>query len=414
MMAADTMEALGIKRGDYVVKVNNRKVLDGVLESIGLGGEENAGRRLTVLRAMDKYDRLGREGVRALLGEGRKDESGDFTKGAGLNDEQITSLLGFAAPGDYVMQTDIRRVNFKKAMLPVWRLVEDGGSIADDQFQNAPPKEESGFPGGETFLDPYVLLARWRDMVASSRLGCDGVDEVVQIFDLVRAAGYGTRRIEVSSSVVRGLEYYTGPVFEVELTFPIEDEDGKPVRFGSVGGGGRYDGLVARFRGEQVPATGFSIGVSRLLAALKHLGKIEDKPAPGPVVVTVFDRDRVADYQRMVQQLRDAPLVPDKPDGPRIRAELYLGNPKNIPNQFKYADRRHSPCVIIQGGDEKNNPAGPQVVVKDLILGSELSKLETGRDAHLQRQAEAQRLVPEDQLVDAVRAVLARHGLTWE
>ena len=184
--------------------------------------------------------------------------------------------------------------------------------------------------------------------------------------------GYDVRRIRIDPSVVRGLEYYTGPVFEVELTFPIEDEDGKPVRFGSVGGGGRYDGLVARFRGEPVPATGFSIGVSRLLAALQHLKKIDTKPAPGPVVVTVFDRDRIADYQRMVQQLRDAPLDPGKPDGPRIRAELYLGNPHNFPNQFKYADRRNSPCVVIQGGDEKNNPAGPQVVVKDLIVGSEL------------------------------------------
>ena len=176
---------------------------------------------------------------------------------------------------------------------------------------------------------------------------------------LAENAGYADDRIRFDPSVVRGLEYYTGPVFEVELTFPIEDEDGKPVRFGSVGGGGRYDGLVARFRGEPVPATGFSIGVSRLLAALKHLGKIETKPAPGPVVVTVFDRDRLADYQRMVQRLRAAPLDPSKPDGPNIRAELYLGNPRNFPNQLKYADRRNSPCVVIQGGNEKNYKAPP-------------------------------------------------------
>ena len=221
-------------------------------------------------------------------------------------------------------------------------------------------------------------------------------------------------RIRIDPSVVRGLEYYTGPVFEVELTFPIEDEDGKPVRFGSVGGGGRYDGLVARFRGEPAPATGFSIGVSRLLAALQHLGKIEQKPAPGPVVVTVFDRDRIADYQRMAQRLRETPLDPSKPDGQKIRAELYLGNPRNFPNQLKYADRRNSPCVVIQGGNEKDNPAGPHVIVKDLIVGAELAKLEKGREEHLQRQAEAQRLVPEDQLVDAVRAVLSRHRVNWE
>ncbi len=100
MMAADTMEELGIPRGSYVVKVNNRKVLDGVLESVGLAGDENAGRRLTVLRAIDKVDRLGFDGVAALLGHGRKDESGDFTKGAGLSDKAITRILSFTGWGE--------------------------------------------------------------------------------------------------------------------------------------------------------------------------------------------------------------------------------------------------------------------------------------------------------------------------
>ena len=166
---------------------------------------------------------------------------------------------------------------------------------------------------------------------------------------LCEAAGYGNDRIRIDPSVVRGLEYYTGPVYEVELTFETKDEKGRPVRFGSVGGGGRYDGLVSRFRGEPVPATGFSIGVSRLQAALTALGKLDDKPEPGPVVVTVFDRDRIADYQRMVAALRAA----------GIRAELYLGNPKNnLGTQLKYADKRGSPCAVIQGGDEKAQGRG--------------------------------------------------------
>jgi histidyl-tRNA synthetase len=207
----------------------------------------------------------------------------------------------------------------------------------------------------------------------------------------------------IDRSVVRGLEYYTGPVYEAELTFETKDDKGRPVRFGSVGGGGRYDGLVSRFRGEPVPATGFSIGVSRLQAALTALGKLGGEIGYGPVVVTVFDRDRVADYQRMVQRLR----------GADIRAELYLGNPKNIGNQLKYADKRNAPCVIIQGGDEKNDPSGPQVLVKDLIIGAELAKLEKGREEYLQKQAQAQRKVPEDRLVEAVREVLARHHVTW-
>jgi histidyl-tRNA synthetase len=197
---------------------------------------------------------------------------------------------------------------------------------------------------------------------------------------------------------VRGLEYYTGPVYEVELTFEIKDEKGRPVRFGSVGGGGRYDGLVSRFRGEPVPATGFSIGVSRLQAALTALGKISAKPEPGPVVVTIFDRDRVADYQKMAATLRNA----------GIRAELYLGNPKNnLGAQLKYADKRGSPCAIIQGGDEK---ARGEVQIKDLILGATLADTKD-REEYLKKQAEAQFAVKEDALVEAVRKLLARHKL---
>jgi histidyl-tRNA synthetase len=349
MMAADTMEALGIPRGSYVVKVNNRKVLDGVMEAVGLGGEANAGRRLTVLRAIDKLDRLGAEGVRQLLGEGRKDESGDFTKGAGLAAGAIDRVLAFV--------------------------------------------ESKGVDAGAT-------LANLAKVVAGSAQGEAGVDELRQISSLTQSSDYADDRILIDPSVVRGLEYYTGPVYEVELLLETKDEKGRPVRFGSVGGGGRYDGLVSRFRGEPVPATGFSIGVSRLQAALTLIGKLDGKPAPGPVVVTVFDRDRTADYQKMVAALRNA----------GIRSELYLGNPKNFGNQFKYADKRGSPCVVIQGGDEK---AKGEVQIKDLILGAEIAGLSKERDDYLKKQAEAQFAVPESELVDAVRKVLARHDVRW-
>jgi len=347
MLAADTMEELGIKRGDYVVKVNNRKVLDGIMESIGIGGDGNAGKRLVVLRAIDKLERLGPDAVRMLLGKGRKDESGDFTKGAELPEQSIDAVLGF--------------------------------------LSTAANNDE------ETF-------SRVEALVSGSNQGIDGVMELRGIDELIAAAGYDDGRVRIDTSVVRGLEYYTGPVYEVELTFEIDDEKGRPIRFGSVGGGGRYDGLVSRFRGEPVPATGFSIGVSRLQAALTALGKLGAKSEPGPVVVTVFDKDRVADYQRMVAALRAA----------NIRAELYLGNPKNIGNQLKYADKRGSPCVVIQGGDEK---AKSEVTIKDLIVGAELAKLEKGRDEYLQKQAQAQVTVPEASLVEEVRKLLARHKL---
>jgi histidyl-tRNA synthetase len=351
MMAADTMEALGIPRGSYVVKVNNRKVLDGVLEAIGLGGEENAGKRLTVLRAIDKLDRLGRDDVGKLLGPGRKDESGDFTKGAALTDSAIRMVLDFISPSEPTLNID------------------------GDALLTLP----SGFTHTERFRE--------------------GAKEINEIRKFIEHAGYRSSQIRIDQTVVRGLEYYTGPVYEVELTLPITGDDGKPVRFGSIGGGGRYDGLVSRFRGEPVPATGFSIGVSRLLAALMHLGKIDAKPEPGPVIVTVLDRDRLADYQRMAATLRAA----------GIRAELYLGAGKFGP-QMKYADRRRSPCVVIQGSDEK---AKGEVQIKDLIIGAELAGLSKERDDYLRRQAEAQFAVPEARLVEAVRQVLARHGVTW-
>ena len=198
---------------------------------------------------------------------------------------------------------------------------------------------------------------------------------------------------------MRGLEYYTGPVYEVELLLDTKDEKGRPVRFGSVGGGGRYDGLVSRFRGEPVPATGFSIGVSRLQAALTLIGKLDSKPEPGPVVVTVFDQDRIADYQRMVQALRAAD----------IRAELYLGSGKMGP-QLKYADKRGAPCVVIQGGNEKEKG---EVQIKDLVIGAELAGLSKDHDDYRKKQAEAQFAVPEDRAGRGVRKVLARHNVTW-
>ena len=179
-----------------------------------------------------------------------------------------------------------------------------------------------------------------------------------------------------------------------------KDEKGRPVRFGSVGGGGRYDGLVSRFRGEPVPATGFSIGVSRLQAALTLLGKLDSKPAPGPVVVTVFDRDRIADYQKMVAAAAQRR---------HPRRALSRQSEAQVGQQLKYADKRSSPCAVIQGGDEK---AKGEVQIKDLILGAALTAIKD-RDEYLKKQAEAQFAVPEDKLVEAVRKVLARHGVAW-
>jgi histidyl-tRNA synthetase len=387
MLAADTMEALGIKRESYLVKINNRKILDGIMETVGVGGVENANRRLTVLRAIDKLDRLGEQSVRQLLGPGRKDESGDFTSGAGLEPKQIDAI--FFVAGSAVQS---------------WLPVGEPKLATSDEFIISPTEFQQMFgnqaqsPSGPVYFSNDRLLDKWAELLQPSPIGSEGVGELRQIIKLVRNAGYGSKRIRIGSDVVRGLEYYTGPVYEVDLPIQIKDSNGRITRFGSVGGGGRYDGLVSRFMGQPVPATGFSIGVSRLQAALTALGKPGERPPAGPVLVTVFGAESVPASQQLTAKLRAA----------GIRAELYLGNPKHgIGQQLKYADRRGAPCAVIQGPDEK---AKGDVLIRDLIAGAAPVDVKE-RDAYLKKQAEAQVAVKEAGLVEAVRQLLARHGL---
>ena len=341
MMAADTMERLGIARGDYVMKVNNRKVLDGVLETIGVANDE--ARRMTVMRAIDKLDRLGAEGVGLLLGKGRKDESGDYTQGADLGDGDIARVLAFVGAG--------------------------------------------GANSAET-------LANLETIVGTSETGRAGIAELAEMAALFTAAGYGDDRIKLDPSVVRGLGYYTGPVFEMELLFEARNDEGQLVRFGSVGGGGRYDDLVSRFRGESVPATGFSIGVSRLYAALNFLGKAKTQATDAPVVVLVMDRAETAHYAKLTSDLRAA----------GIRAEMYLGT-SGMKAQMKYADKRGAPLAIIQGSDER---AAGQVQIKDLALGAEMAKGIDSREEWKDQRA-AQFSVAETDLVNAVQDWFRRY-----
>ena len=346
MLAADTLERLGVKRGDYRVKINNRKLLDGVLQSIGIdpASEADGKKRLTVLRAVDKLDRLGPGGVAQLLGEGRKDESGDFTTGAKLDARAIDTMLGFVTAS------------------------------------------AAGIDGALDRIEP---------LVQASETGKAGLAELRQIDELVKAAGYGTDRVAFDSTVVRGLEYYTGPVFEAELTFEVKGEDGRPVRFGSVGGGGRYDDLVARFTGQRVPATGFSIGVSRLQAALSALKRDTVEVSDGPVVVLVMDKAELPRYQSMAQTLRAA----------GIRAEMYLGT-AGMKAQMKYADKRGAPCVVIQGSQEREKG---EVQLKDLVEGAKAAEaIKDNKEWKASRPAQVS--VAEADLVAEVRKILARHS----
>ena len=345
-MLADALEAAGIARGDYIVRINNRKVLNGAMEAAGVldpaDPEAHAARRGVVMRAIDKLDRLGPQGVALLLGSGRRDESGDFTPGAGLSEDQAAIVLGFM---------EARRD------------------------------------------DLSATCARLRELVGASAAGREGVDELEEIADLLAAQGYGSDRAVIDPSVVRGLGYYTGPVFEAELTFEILDEKGRKRSFGSVAGGGRYDDLVKRFTGQAVPATGVSVGVDRLLAALA--ARAGAAPAdPGPVVVTVMDKSAMAEYQAMAAELRAA----------GIRAEVFLGG-GNMGRQLKYADQRSSPVAVIAGEDER---ARGVVQLKDLALGARLAAEIADHEAWKAQPAQVE--VHRGALVAAVRELLDRAG----
>lgn len=340
-MAGEALEAVGVPRDGYLLKINSRRILNGVLGGIGLSGDGAEKTRLIVMRAIDKLDRVGVDGVAALLGAGRKDESGDFTKGAELEPAAVQRVIDFV-------------------------------TLATDSRQS--------------------VLAGLERIVGDTEEGRAGVKELASIDAVLSALGVDDSRARIDPSIVRGLEYYTGAVYEAELTLTVGDS-GKPVKFGSVGGGGRYDDLIARFTGERVPATGFSIGVSRLVAAQQVLGIGSDRTQDGPVVVLPMDRDRIADYFAIANELRAG----------GVRAEVYLGG-GGMKAQLKYADKRGAPVAVIQGGDEL---AKGVVTLKDLKLGAKIaSDLGEDREAYARMRSQVQQEIPRAEVVAAVQRLL--------
>ncbi|PHR55209.1 MAG: histidine--tRNA ligase [Robiginitomaculum sp.] len=340
ILAADVMEAAGLATGNYVIRVNNRKLLDGILESSGVPNtDEGAVQRLQVLRAIDKLDRLGADGVAALLGEGRKDDSGDYTKGANLNADGIKAVLGFTT------------------------------ASASDR--------------GDT-------LTTLTNLMGSSSQGLAGVEELKQIDAILDACGYGPEKAIFDTSIVRGLGYYTGPVFEAELLADIKDKKGRPVQIGSVGGGGRYDDLVSRFRGQAVPATGFSFGVSRFASALSRMDLIGNEGKP-PVIICVFDKTLITEYFKMAAELRAA----------GVRTEVFIGA-GNMAKQLKYADKRGAQLAILMGSDEMERG---EITVKDLFLGAEMAKAITD-NKEWRESRPAQKTAKREDLVATIKDML--------
>ncbi len=341
MIAADVTRAAGLSEGQYAVRVNNRKLLDGILEQSGVPNtDDGAEQRLRVLRAIDKLDRLGEDGVEALLGEGREDESGDYTEGAKLSKDGIKAVLGFTVASD---------------------------------------------------ADRGKTIANLEKLVGQSGRGLEGCQELAEIDALLNATGFGPDRVGFDTSIVRGLGYYTGPVFEVELLADIKDKKGRPVRIGSIGGGGRYDDLVSRFRGQPVPATGFSFGVSRFLSALERMN-VTLSETQAPVMICAFDRGLMSEYFKMAAELRAA----------GIRAEVFVGS-GNVTKQMKYADRRGVRLAVLMGSDEFE--AG-DITIKDLVLGAEMAKAISSNEEWKSARP-AQTTVARDQLVSAIREGLS-------
>ena len=340
-MAVEGLHAAGLKPDQAVIRVSNRKLFDGLFAA---GGIEDAGQKLTALRAIDKFDRLGWEGVAALLGEGRLDESGDYTKGAHLPTPVIATLEGFL------------------------------GAVTDDSL------------GRAATLDALSRLG------GLGEIGETALGELAAIDRALAAMKVGEAAVRFDPTIVRGLEYYTGAVFEADLLLETLDDKGRTVRFGAIGGGGRYDDLVARFTGQSLPATGFSFGVSRLAAALRAAGHAADEAVRGPVVVIVFAEADMAHYLEAVAELRNA----------GIAAELYLGR-AGMKAQMKYADRRGSPAAIMLGGDEI---AAGQVTIKDLDAGRALAA-GVADNEEWKTARPGQSVVARSDLVATVRGILA-------
>ena len=294
ILISEILEKCGLDKDDYTVKISSRKFTDKLFEQLKVQSKDQIS---TTLRALDKMDRLGWEEVKKLLAEGRKDKSGDYTKGANLTNDQI--------------------------------------NIIEDALKN-------------------------------KNSNCEDVEEITKIFQ-----AYNFKNYIFDPSVIRGLEYYTGAIFEVNLNFEVKNIKGKTIQFGSIGGGGRYDNLVNNFGNLDCPATGISIGLDRLVFALMQKKDFKIK-STRPIIICVFDKNRIREYIEILSKLRSS----------NISSEIYPGEGK-LKKQMEYANKIGSPAVILYGDDEiksgkatlKNLETGNENSIKIEDLADEIKKL---------------------------------------
>ena len=294
VMISEILEKCSLNKSEYIIKISSRKITEKLFKKLNIKDNQQ---KLTALRALDKIDRLGWEGVRQLLGEGRKDKSGDFTKGANLSSKDI--------------------------------------EIIEKELKKKTPETE--------------------DLV-----------EILKIFE-----DYNFSNFEFDPSIIRGLEYYTGAIFEVNLKFDVKNDKGKTIQFGSIGGGGRYDNLVNNFGNYDAPATGISIGLDRLVYALMQKKEFKIKQSK-PVVICVFDKNLMKEYISLQALLRTG----------GIGAEIYPGESK-LKKQMEYANKIKSPAVILYGADEiklgkptiRNLNSGEEKSIEIKELVNEIKKI---------------------------------------
>jgi histidyl-tRNA synthetase len=281
LLISEILEKCGLTQNEYIIKISSRVITDNLFKKLNI---KNENQRLTVLRALDKIDRLGWDGVKKLLGKGRKDKSGDYTKGAELKDVDVK-----------VIEKELTKKN-------------------------------------------------------------PDTEDLLEIFNLFK--DYSFNNYEFDPSIIRGLEYYTGPIFEVSLKFDVKNSKGQVIQFGSIGGGGRYDNLVNNFGNYDSPATGISIGLDRLVYALmqKKEFKVEQSK---PVVICVFDKKQIKEYIKIQKILRDAGLS----------VEIYPGEGK-LKKQMEYSNKIKSPAVILYGDNEIKSG---KVTLRNLKTGEEKS-----------------------------------------
>jgi histidyl-tRNA synthetase len=344
MMFSDAIENTGIERGNYIIRLNNRKILDGIIDNLSISGNKSGSDiNLAIMRSIDKLDRLGLAGVEQLLGDGRKDESGDYTKGAGLDSSSIKEILLFLESG-----IDSKHLSRKKSL-----------ENLSNQF-------------------------------GSNSIFAEAIEELDNISSIIDIAKYDEKRIIIDPSVVRGLGYYTGPVYEADLTFDIETDDSIE-KFGSVGGGGRYDDLITRLKGARVPSTGISVGVSRLSSALKYLKKQNLNKEKLSVVVLVMDKEKRPLYYKIASELRSV----------GVPSECYAGD-GGMKAQLKYADKREARFALILGEDEE---ASNNITIKDLMAGKEASDKILDNE-EWRSGTVSQKTIPIDNLIREIKSLL--------